>query len=173
MSTTTDLTKDTASNLWDELRDGFLYIEKTIIRIIEAKAWEPLGYATFTEAWADRMDGVRLAGEVRAHVVYTMLAEGEAVEAISTKTGIGTGSVKDLRRQKSNGVPPEAATLVRQHTRGHQRPPYRLIVEFTPDEREQFVESCKRFDLDLHAEATEAVRAHFARLAQLTTREAS
>ncbi|HCG55364.1 MULTISPECIES: hypothetical protein [Brevibacterium] len=167
------LTKKASAALWDELRDGFLNIEKTIIKIIEAKAWEPLGYATFAEAWADRMDGVRLAGEVRAHVVYAMLAEGEAVEAISARTGIGTGSVKDLRRQRSNGVPPEAATLVRQHTRGHQRPPYRLIVEFSPDEREQFAEACKRFDLDMTTEATEAIRAHFARLAQLTDKKAS
>lgn len=167
------LTKKASAALWDELREGFINIEQTIIKIIEAKAWEPLGYESFAEAWADRMDGVRLAGEVRAHVVYAMLAEGENAENISSNTGIGVGSVKDLKRQKSNGVPPEAATLVRQHTRGQQRPPYRLIVEFSPEEREEFSEACKVYGLDMTAEATEAVRAHFERLAQLSGKRAS
>ncbi|KZE19127.1 hypothetical protein [Brevibacterium casei] len=161
MTTATDMTKQTASDLWDELRDGFNNIEKTIIRILEVEAWKPLGYATFAEAWNDRMSGVRLAGEVRAHVVYFMLSEGESVDAISTTTGIGTGSVKDLARQKSNGVPPEAATLVRQHRRNLPRPPFRLTVELTRAERERFVEVCKARDMDLTTEALFAIRAHF------------
>ena len=161
MTTATDMTKQTASDLWDELRDGFNNIEKTIIRILEVEAWKPLGYATFAEAWNDRMSGVRLAGEVRAHVVYFMLSEGESVDAISTTTGIGTGSVKDLARQKSNGVPPEAATLVRQHRRNLPRAPFRLTVELTQEERERFVEFCEARELDLAKEALFAIRAHF------------
>lgn len=161
MSTTIDLTKYTASNLWDELRDGFANIEKTIIRIIEVEAWKPLGYKTFAEAWNDRMSGVRLAGEVRAHVVYFMLSEGEDVDAISTTTGIGTGSVADLKRQKSNGVPPEAATLVRQHRRNRPRAPFRLTVELPQEERVQLMEICKVLDLDLAEESLSAIREHF------------
>lgn len=167
MTTATDMTKQTASDLWDELRDGFNNIEKTIIRIIEVEAWKPLGYSTFAEAWNDRMSGIRLAGEVRAHVVYFMLSEGEDVEAISTTTGIGTGSVKDLARQKSNGVPPEAATLVRQHRRNLPRPPFRLTVELTEEERERFVEVCKARELDMAEEAQKAIRVHFAQLTEV------
>lgn len=165
MSTTTDPTKDTALNLWDELRDGFSNIEKTIIRIIEVEAWKPLGYATFAEAWSDRMSGVRLAGEVRAHVVYFMLSEGEDVDAISTTTGIGAGSVADLSRQKSNGVPPEAATLVRQHRRNRPRAPFRLTVELSQEERERLMEVCEVLDLNLAEEALSAIREHFNGLA--------
>lgn len=170
---TKHISKETSTALWDELRDGFINVENTIIRIIETKAWEPLGYSTFAEAWADRMSGVRLAGEVRAHVVYAMLSEGNDVEAVSVNTGVGTGTVEDLKRQKSNGVPPEAATLVRQHRRGQARPPYRLIVEFSHAEREEFAEACKACDLDMNAEAAEAVREHFSRLSQLAVTEAS
>lgn len=165
MSTTIDLTKDTASSLWDELRDGFNNIEKTIIRIIEVEAWKPLGYATFAEAWNDRMSGVRLAGEVRAHVVYYMLSEGADVDAVSATTGIGAGSVRDLKRQKSNGVPPHAATLVRQHRRSRPRAPFRLTVELSQEERERFSETCKVHDLDMTEEALTAIRSHFADLA--------
>lgn len=169
MSTATDLSKDTASSLWDELRDGFNSIEKTIIRIIEVEAWKPLGYATFAEAWNDRMSGVRLAGEVRAHVVYFMLSEGEDVDAISTTTGIGTGSVADLKRQKSNGVPPEAATLVRQHRRNRPRPPFRLTVELSQEERERFMEVCKTHNLDIAEEALGAIRERFTELEEVAT----
>lgn len=169
MSTTIDLTKDTASSLWDELRDGFNNIEKTIIRIIEVEAWKPLGYATFAEAWNDRMSGVRLAGEVRAHVVYYMLSEGADVDAVSATTGIGAGSVADLKRQKSNGVPPEAATLVRQHRRNRPRAPFRLTVELTEAERERFVEVCKARELDMTNEAQKAVRAHFTELTEVAS----
>lgn len=153
-----------ASKLWDELRDHFVNMEKTIIRIIEAEAWKPLGYSTFAEAWVDRMKGVRLAGEVRAHVVYFMLSEGGEVEAISEATGIGTGSVEDLKRQRSNGVPPEAATLVRQHRRRPPREAFRLTVEMSHDEREKFTKICKDRNLDMQEEALTAIRQRFAEL---------
>lgn len=153
-----------AVRLWDELRDHFTNMEKTIIRIIETEAWKPLGYSTFAEAWNDRMQGVRLAGEVRAHVVYFMLAEGEQVDAISETTGIGTGSVEDLKRQKSNGVPPEAATLVRQHRRRPPREAFRLTVEMSHDERERFTKICKDRSLDMREEALAAIRERFAEL---------
>lgn len=153
-----------AVKLWDELRDHFTNMEKTIIRIIETEAWKPLGYSTFAEAWNDRMQGVRLAGEVRAHVVYFMLAEGERVDVISEMTGIGTGSVEDLKRQKSNGVPPEAATLVRQHRRRPPREAFRLTVEMSHDERERFTKICKDRSLDMREEALTAIRERFAEL---------
>lgn len=156
--------QDEALKLWDELRDHFINMEKTIIRIIETEAWKPLGYATFAEAWSDRMSGVRLAGEVRAHVVYFMLSEGGETENISGVTGIGTGSVEDLKRQKSNGVPPEAATLVRQHRRKAPREAFRLTVEVSHDERERFSKICKTRGLDMSEEALVAIRDRFAKL---------
>lgn len=74
MSTQTKLrtvTAEQASALWADLRGSFINAEKRIVEIIELKAWEPLGFESFAEAWASKMHGIRLATEeVRAHVVY-------------------------------------------------------------------------------------------------------
>ena len=48
-----------ALNLWDELKRGFVNAERVLVRIINERAWEPLGYSSFNEAWTDRMQGVR------------------------------------------------------------------------------------------------------------------
>lgn len=62
-----------AGDLWDSLRDNLVNAEATLAKIIETRAWEPLGYSNSLEAWNDRLKGVRLATDaMRAAVVYAM-----------------------------------------------------------------------------------------------------
>ena len=135
-----DLTSAEASQMWDSLREGFQNIEKQIIAIIQAKAWEPLGFETFTEAWSVRMNGIRLATtEVRAAVVYQMLSDGLSDEDVVLTSGVGDQAVAALRRQKANGVPASAATTtVRRHARKLPSAPSVLHVKLSEDERSRW-----------------------------------
>ncbi len=160
-----------AESLWSDLRDAFVNAERKIKEIIEAKAWEPLGYDTFAEAWNDRMAGVRLATDAaRAHVVYALFDDGASDEQVyETVGGIGSGvtpdAIKTLKRQKSNGVPVNRATTrVKSHDRERPTAPKTVRVELTPDEFDQYKTVVKRLNLDLADEAGKALRAHFRKL---------
>ena len=65
-----------AGDLWDSLRDNLVNAEATLTKIIETRAWEPLGYSSFLGAWNDRLKSVQLATEaMRGAAVYAMGAE--------------------------------------------------------------------------------------------------
>lgn len=99
-----------AQSLWGELRKHFANAENVIQEIVEQKAWEPLGYGSFAEAWVGEMSTLTLPSEVRPHVVYQMLAEGwEPVDIAEAVKGVGRGLPKDL--------PGNAATEYRRITR--------------------------------------------------------
>ena len=66
MITTKDPAVAVAENLWEALRSGFLGTEKTIVEIIKARAWEPLGYETFTDAWVKEVADISIANEAAA-----------------------------------------------------------------------------------------------------------
>lgn len=163
-------TKPAANKLWNDLRGHLVKAEAAIEAIIDAKAWEPLGYASFAEAWADRMAGVRLATEeMRALVVYAMFADGLTDDEVVTATGYGSQVTKAgasaLRRQRSNGVPPSlASTRVRSHLRRKPTEPARVHLEFTPTEYAAFKAAALRHGTTVEAVAAEAVREAFAEL---------
>lgn len=163
--TAPSITTTQAESLWESLRDAFTSTEKVIVQIIESRAWEPLGFDTFAQAWTARMKGVRLATEgMRAHVAYAMFASGlsnaEAQEAVGFS--IGTEAIRRLREQSDLGVPPSLATTrVRSHDRAKPSAPETLHVRLTPGELATFRELAEVRGLDLQAEAAKAVRAHF------------
>ena len=96
-----------ASELWRAL-DPRGVIED----IIETRAWEPLGYSSFSEAWPAEMADITLPAELRAHVVYQMLADGTSVDDIACAVkGVGRDRVESLKRQRLSGVPPGDASL--------------------------------------------------------------
>ena len=100
-----------AEKLWEHLQQGFLDIEATIIAIIEAKAWEPLGYESFAKAWVDKMSNISIAIELRPHVVYQMFSEGLTPEQVAAAVkGIGVKMAEALKRQRDNGVPADLVT---------------------------------------------------------------
>ena len=41
-----------AKRLFGRLRGALLNLDSLLSEIVEAKAWEPLGYTSFAEAWA-------------------------------------------------------------------------------------------------------------------------
>lgn len=152
--TRTEMTKSQALEMWANLRGHFVNAEKAIAVIIEAKAWEPLGFASFAEAWADRMQGVPLATDsIRAHVVYAMFEAGLDDAAVLSATGIGSQigprSVDALRRQKAAGVPAGmASTRVRTHLRCKPSAPRFVHVALHPDEYDRFRAMAKGLDIE-------------------------
>ena len=160
--------KEAARKLWDDLRGHFANAEKSITKIIETKAWEPLGYASFAEAWADKMQGVPLATDsIRAHVVYAMFECGLTDKAVMEATGIGSQvgprTIEGLRRQRAAGVPPEMATTrVRAHLRCSPSAPHIVHVSLGPDEYDEFRALAKRLDTDPTSLATSLIRERIA-----------
>ena len=122
-----------AEQLWQDLRKGLLNIQLTITTIISEKAWEPLGYDSFTEAWSARLADVTIAPELRAHVVFEMFREGSTPEEVAAAMkGVGRDSADAFKSQMENGVPAELAT-------GRKRPntePLPFVTVFVPVPRE-------------------------------------
>jgi hypothetical protein len=114
-----NLSRRAALKFWSDLRSHFVNAENTIREIIEHRAWEPLGYVTFAEAWSSQMADVALAEEIRPHVVYQMLSEGVNADDIALAVkGVGPKTVELLASQRRNGVPPGMASV-----RAHYRRP--------------------------------------------------
>lgn len=166
MSTTTTDPKNAtvawAENLWERLHKTFLDMEETLTTIIRSSAWIPLGYNSFTDAWAARMSDITLASEIRPHVVYAMLDEGATVEEIAdTVKGVGPEQAENLKRQHDNGVPAkEASVVVSKHRR---RLPQRhfVTIEIDGDTRREWCRIAKEHDTTIEAIALPAVQAAF------------
>lgn len=109
-----------AEKLWARLESGLLDVQNTIIAIIDARAWEPLGYESFSKAWIDKiMPRVTISAELRPHVVYQMFEEGLTTDQVADAVkGVTPEAAKSLGRQRKNGVSADkATTIVRQHRR--------------------------------------------------------
>ena len=144
--------KSTAFKLWDSLRENLLATEETLKQIIEYRAWEPLGYAAFHEAWADRMGEVQLSGAMEASVIFAMFDSGAtpADAALSVK-GVGPKRAKAYHQAHGVGMSPADAeahasrmmrvnmkpgeTFIPAHVRGKAKRRNRIIMDgFTDDE---------------------------------------
>lgn len=107
-----------ARSLWDRLKDAFAQTEKSIAELIAARAWEPLGYSTFAEAWKAEMKDVELASQLRPHIVYQLFDEGMTPEEVAANVkGVGQDGAKALKSNKDNGVPANKATRSSSDTR--------------------------------------------------------
>lgn len=162
----TEVTVETASpeELWSSLRTLFGDVRHAIERIIQTKAWRPLGYDTFVAAWDDRMKGVGLANAVKPYVIYAMLDEGLALEDVVRATGWEAEQVHRGALDHAAGVPVEGATVVRTHYRGPKTRAKMVHVEFASDEYFWLREITKAQARDLTAESKAAVIAHFKHL---------
>lgn len=174
------ITEREAIALWENLRSAVTNFVDALRAVIEAKAWEPLGYSSLAEAWADRMAGTPLSSAAaQALVVYALLDEGLSQDEIVTVAGPGSGigpkRVEVFARQKESGVPAEFAsnvanrtapvlTTVRAHVRARPGPPRMIHVQLENEEYYSFRAVAERRGLDLADEAAKAVRAHFRRL---------
>lgn len=175
-----------ADALWSELRNALANFDRVLKRIIETRAWEPLGYDTFAQAWADRMRGMRLGtASMAAQVVYALIESGldqkGALEVLGPSSGVGPAKFELLARQHEAGVPAEVATthrqrpvesippiaperglsVVRQHYRESPSEPHVVHVELTPTEYAHFKAVADRRGLDFARESARALRSHF------------
>lgn len=136
-----EISKEQALDLWKQLQTHFLNTQRVIEEIIENRAWEPLGYSTFAEAWTAQMVDVTLAVEIRPYVVYQLLAEGATDEQIAASVkGVGVTGAAGYRRQRDNDVPESLAkrqkwynkepdaTIVREHQRKKPAAPDTLHI---------------------------------------------
>lgn len=162
--------------LWAELRSALTNFDRVLNQIIETRAWEPLGYSTFAEAWTDRMRGVRLGtAAMAAQVVYAMIDSGlnrqEALVALGPSSGVGPATYDTLARQHDVGVlARDATTRVRAHRRNAPSEARVVHVELTPTEYLHFRAVADSRGLDLGDEAAKAIRSHFRQLERRLTR---
>lgn len=137
-----------AETLWAGLRSALTRADEAIKEIIATRAWEPLGYPSFAAAWAGEMNGIRLAAEIRAHVVYAMHADGLGVEEIDKSLGIGSGlgpsSIEKLIEDADLGIPPERASVVRRHIRRKPTKAHILHIEVGEEEYIRFTALAKK-----------------------------
>ena len=157
--------KSTAFKLWNELRGSLLATEETLKQIIEHKAWEPLGYGTFHEAWADRMGGVQLSGAMEASVIFAMFDSGAtpADAALSVK-GVGPLRAKAYKQAHGVGMSPVDAeahasqmmrvnmkpgeTFIPAHVRGKAKRRNQIIMDgFTDDEITAWKREAEELDM--------------------------
>ena len=153
--------------LWQKLRQHFVDAIKVLEEIIETQAWEPLGYASFAEAWHAQMKDVTMAVEIRAHVVYQMLTEGYDYDQIASAVkGVGRDRVTSLDRQRRNGVPAKDATMtvVREHRRKNPTPPATLHLPVGPIALKRFQRIAEKVGKPVEVIAMEAVKARFKEL---------
>lgn len=176
------LTQIQAEALFDDLRAGFLNIEVLLRKIIETQAWIPLGYDTFTQAWHDKMRGVRLAQRSTAAVVaFAMLQDGATVEEVieETQGEVSVRIAKAMEARREQGLPLDVAVLapldmepttprdrhvVRPHTRKNPSPSYWLHLQFDPDYLADLKEFCEERKVAMEQTAADAVQARFRRM---------
>jgi len=103
--------REHAEALWQDLRNAFLNFKEILQKIIDERAWIPLGYSSFGVAWKHYMSDITLASEIRPHVVWPLLAEKLSDDEISeTVKDVGPEAAKNYRRQWENGIPADHAT---------------------------------------------------------------
>ncbi|SBS73899.1 Gp49 [uncultured Mycobacterium sp.] len=157
-----------ALQLWNDLRQHFINAAAVIEEIIEKRAWIPLGYESFAEAWHSRMGDVTLAVEVRPHVVYQMLTEGYDYDAVAAKVkGVGRDRAESLDRQRRNGVPARDASMstVREHLRKKPSGPAWIHVDVGPIALKRYQKLAEKHDTTVEQIAAEAIAARFEELA--------
>lgn len=163
-----ELTRKQALALWGKLRQHFIDAAKVMEDIIEQRAWEPLGYGSFAEAYTAQMGDITLAVEVRPHVVYQMLTEGYDYDSIAEKVkGIGRDRAESLDRQRRNGVPAKDAsmTVVRRHLRKKPTGPAWIHVDVGPIALKRYQKIAEKHNLTIEQVAAEAIAARFEELA--------
>ena len=162
-----ELTRKQALALWGKLRQHFIDAAKVMEDIIEQRAWEPLGYDSFAEAYTAQMGDVTLAVEVRPHVVYQMLTEGYDYEEVAEVVkGVGRDRVESLDRQRRNGVPAKDASLsvVRRHLRKKPTAPSTIHVEVGTIVMRRYQKIAEKLGTTVEQVAAEAIAQKFMEL---------
>lgn len=143
------ISKKRAEALWQDLRSALEMSEQKIAEIVKTRAWEPLGFDTFTECWEARLSDLRLSSELRAVVVFAMFDEGAGVsEACAAVAEVGPATAKKLKTAHRKGMSAKGATtLVRQHERRPRSGQRFVHAELSPDELDSVKDAAKAADV--------------------------
>lgn len=171
-SQSTPLSERQAIKLWGQLRTHFVNAQRVMEEIIELRAWEPMGYASFSEAWTAQMSDITIATEIRPHVVYQMITEGRTDADIATAIkGIGRDSAAALRRQKGSGVSAKYAsarrekpTVVKQHLRKLPAPSSALHLELGVVKLRRYQRIAKKHGMSVEDISLQAIETRFKEL---------
>jgi len=160
-----EMNPNRARELFQSLRRHLISARKVIEEIIERRAWEALGYGSFTEAWSAEMRDITLARELRPHVVYQMFAEGARAEDVAELVkGVGPKGAEDLERQRRNGVPADYA-VVNEHLRRKPSAPDTVHVRVGPTMLAEYKRIAASLGMTVEEIAKEAIAARFSELA--------
>jgi hypothetical protein len=130
------ISREEALELWIGLRDDFVSAQKRMEEIVTTKAWEPIGFDSFSDAWRTYMSDVTIAAEIRPFVVYQFLADKQSIEDISAAVkDVGKERAESLAQQREDGIPPEHAsmTIVSRHLRHKPSRPDTIHVNVGSD----------------------------------------
>lgn len=166
--TPTGVTTEQATALWGQLRQHLINAERVLEEIVEKRAWEPMGYSSFAEAWTGQhMSDITLAAEVRPHVVYAMFDGGLTIDQVASEVkGIGRDRAESLARQKRNGVPARDASLsvVREHLREKPSRASAIHLEVGVTRLERYKCIAKHLGLSVEDIAKDAIEDKFKEL---------
>lgn len=147
------MNKQQAETLWANLRSNLLATEDNIRQIITTRAWEPLGYESFAECWADRLGDVKLSKELRAVVVYAMFEDDTTpVDAAHAVAGTGVVEVRSLHSAWSHGMGAHDAAFVtrsKPKTRPTAGAPRTVATMFQAHEYEELRAAASEADASL------------------------
>lgn len=68
------LSRQEAQNLENQIIKGIEALEQNLLRFVEGRGWEPLGFKSFLAWWDDRVVSVRVGPAIRAVVVRELQA---------------------------------------------------------------------------------------------------
>lgn len=175
------ISKAAAEKLWTDIRTDLANAEKNIIKAIKARAWEPLGYASFVECWNDRLKGIRLATDVlKVHVVYAMFDATDdplaVSKAIGIRSGVSPSTVDRIKGHRDSGMTIEeaiAAGIRKPWGVSSNDPQSKPVVirGLDPEVYEAYRNIAGELGSTVEKEATEALHAHFRKLAQRVARK--
>lgn len=104
------ITKPEAQALWNRLRSGLLGVERDIKEIVETRAWEPLGYISFVEAWNAELRGVEFTGAMQAAVVLSLYDSGATqTEVAAAVHNVGPSKAEHYQKAHAVGLTPADA----------------------------------------------------------------
>lgn len=157
------ITKAEAGELWIKLRDSWATTSKTIKEIINTRAWEPLGYVSFFEAWREEVGlDAELDRSVAMVIAVQFAVEGVGDAQILALPGVGPRTLPAVRTAAKVGL--DKPVIRRASTAELPSVARRITVDFEPEERARFAHLAERNGTSLVQESEKAIRAWFDRM---------
>lgn len=158
-----ETSKAEAGELWIKLRDSWAVTSKTIREIIRTRAWEPLSYSSFFEAWRNEVGlDAELDRSVAMVIAVQFAVEGVEDAQILKLPGVGPRTLPAVKTAAKVGD--DKPVIRRSTTADLPSIARRITVDFEPEERARFAHLAERNGTSLVQESEKAIRAWFDRI---------